>query len=83
MKEIANFIPHCDDDHCNLGSFQYICPACKKKNIDYDIWFKIDDIHHGLILDILCEHCFDKLSVYYDDINDFCYYVDYNTIDPG
>lgn len=91
MKEIANFIPHCDNDHCDLGSFQYKCPKCGCNNVDFDMWWKIDELHHGSVIDLNCEFCKEALISYYDEVTDFCYYVqimvsyqtDHNVVDPG
>jgi hypothetical protein len=66
-KTQGYFITHCDNPECDLGSFYYKCPVCKKNNIDYDIWWKQDNILCGESYDIECEECHETLKVIFSD----------------
>lgn len=35
-----NYIPHCDEPGCDLGTLEYTCPDCRTLVTDYDSWFK-------------------------------------------
>jgi len=36
-----SIIQHCDDPGCDLGSAEYDCPFCSKRNIDFgDLFYK-------------------------------------------
>jgi hypothetical protein len=68
-KTEALFVPHCDDPPCDLGVFEYTCPVCKHGGTDYDVWWSRDDILlHGAKPVFACEHCGEKLTVFWDDI---------------
>jgi len=69
------FIPHCDFDGCDLGTFTYTCPKCGKIIDDYEIWWKDDEIYRGQPCVFECEHCKASLMVSYDFEN-FGYFVE-------
>ncbi len=73
--EIGIFIPHCHDDHCNLGSFDYKCPICRRNIMDLDIWWESDSIHSGSIFWKKCEYCDGNIKIFYNEY-DFTYYID-------
>jgi hypothetical protein len=66
MKTKAYFIPHCDDEMCDLGIFQYICPHCNKNISDYEVWWEQDNILFGTNYVFKCEHCEKSLTVEWD-----------------
>lgn len=66
MKTEAYFIGHCDDENCDLGSFDYTCPCCGKFNVDYDVWWKADEIYGGTIHKFECDKCKANLVVKWD-----------------
>ena len=74
MRTEGNFIPHCDYNDCDLGTFQYTCPNCNKENNDYDVWWKQDDILTKIVDDFNCEKCNVSLSVEWDK-EEVQYYV--------
>jgi YgiT-type zinc finger domain-containing protein len=44
MPNELEFIRHCDDDLCDLGSAEYTCPSCGKYIVDYgDLWWEYFD----------------------------------------
>lgn len=59
----AYFINHCDLPECDLGTFEYKCPECKKYVIDYEIWWKQDEIWDGKKLNFKCPECGEELIV--------------------
>lgn len=65
-KTEATFIPHCDNENCDLGIFQYTCPKCNKTVSDYDVWWKQDDILIGNPETFNCEECSESLTVVCD-----------------
>lgn len=65
-KTEAYFIPHCDNETCDLGVFQYTCPQCNKTVSDYDVWWKQDDILIGNPETFNCEECSESLTVAWD-----------------
>ena len=67
MKTKAYFIPHCDNETCDLGTFQYICPHCNKNVIDYEVWWQQDNILTGTSEFFKCEECYEPLTVEWDD----------------
>lgn len=66
IKGEAYFINHCDDENCDLGSFDYVCPSCGKYCVDYDIWWKSDEVYSGKVINFNCLKCKIKLSLNYD-----------------
>ena len=62
-KTEATFIPHCDTETCDLGTFQYTCTHCNKTVSDYDVWWKQDDILIGNPETFNCEECRESLTV--------------------
>ena len=56
-KTESYFIPHCDNEYCDLGSFQYICPHCNESTIDYDVWWEEEKIWKGNPHSFKCEKC--------------------------
>lgn len=66
MKTEAYFIPHCDNETCDLGVFQYTCAHCKETISDYVVWWKQDDILCGIAHNFKCEKCDKELIVEFD-----------------
>lgn len=66
METEGVFICHCDDPPCELGVFEYSCPACKKNQTDFDVWWKQDEIWDGLHYEFKCESCGRPLVVSYN-----------------
>lgn len=65
----AYFIQHCDHEDCDLGSFETTCPNCNKNIIDYDIWWKQDEIWSGSIIELNCSECKTLLSLSYNKLD--------------
>ena len=59
----AYFIQHCDLPECDLGTFEYVCPKCEKYIIDYEIWWKEDNIWKGEEVNFQCPECGELLTV--------------------
>ena len=76
-REEAYFIPHCDDELCDLGTFETTCPSCGKYIVDYDVWWDADDVYHGTERVFDCEHCKSSLVVRWDK-EQIEYYVETN-----
>lgn len=57
LRENAFFTPHCDDVECDLGYFHSTCLKCEKPLMDYDIWWRKEEILSGKELKINCHHC--------------------------
>lgn len=74
MKEEALFIPHCDNPRCELGTFEFTCPSCKKYIVDYKVWWEQDEIYQGQPHNFNCVKCSRGLIVEYDK-NEYEYYV--------
>lgn len=51
---------HCDNPDCDLGSVHFICPACNKLNINYDLWW--EELKDGLKCN--CKHCKVNLEIH-------------------
>jgi hypothetical protein len=63
----AYYISHCDEYNCDMGKFEYTCPACGRLDHNYDtLWSEHDSILEGEIVDFLCEYCKVPLKIYYD-----------------
>lgn len=65
---VAAWVPHCDEPSCDLGTFQYECPACGKRGTDYEVWFDFEDVvieHKTVVCN--CEHCHATLTVKWHD----------------
>ncbi len=59
------YINHCDDCNCDLGSAEFNCPSCEKLNINYDeLWWNRDFI---TIIKIKCEFCKIELTAFYEN----------------
>jgi len=63
----AEFISHCDDNTCDLGSFLYKCPSCNNATIDYDVWWNQDDLYKNETINFNCEKCKTDLNVNHID----------------
>lgn len=35
------WVPHCEDENCDLGAAHYTCFVCLQDQIDYDLWWKM------------------------------------------
>lgn len=70
----AYFFEHCDEPGCDLGTFEYVCPECKGFTIDYEVWWKEDDIWKGEVVKFKCEKCGAELTVEWDKEN-YCFVV--------
>lgn len=59
VREPILFVPHCDDDECDLGSVQFQCLFCNAWVIDFDLWWKRDVIKNntGRPLRLICNRC--------------------------
>lgn len=68
-KTKAYFIPHCEDETCDLGVFQYTCPHCNETISNYKLWFKQDDIWSGISEKFNCKKCNKLLTVKFDKKN--------------
>lgn len=72
MNEVTEgfFISHCDGGEnfaCDLGKFEYTCPACGKESDDFgDVWWERDSIYGGQTTSFNCEKCEAPLQVRYD-----------------
>lgn len=71
--EEASFIPHCDDELCDFGKFQYVCPTCGELSTDYEIWWLKDRIFKGSKIRFKCSKCKQPLLVSWD--KDMQYYA--------
>lgn len=65
--DAAYFIPHCDNDNCDLGSLGYRCTHCNLEGNEYEVWWLQNDIFQGLTQIFECEHCKKKLKIYFDE----------------
>ena len=65
-KGEAYFIEHCDLPNCDLGTFEYVCPECGRHVVDYEVWWKEDDIWKGEIVPFKCLMCGKELFVEWD-----------------
>lgn len=74
MKTEAYFIPHCDDENCCLGTFEYECPCCQKSISDTSIWWHQDNIYNGKNKTFNCGNCKESLIVEWDK-KEFEFYV--------
>lgn len=57
VREPAMFVPHCDDPSCDLGALHYMCLNCEKPSIDYDAWWKREDVMNGEEVQVYCYRC--------------------------
>lgn len=56
MEIKVDYIQHCDDENCSMGTAEWTCPACDKHNIDYgDLFYDEHEKNSNLVLE--CEHC--------------------------
>jgi len=62
----AYFIPHCDNETCDLGSFNYQCPLCDTHCVDYDVWWKRDSVCNGEPHKFRCDYCKEELMVFFN-----------------
>ncbi len=62
-KTEAYFIPHCDNENCDLGEFYYTCPSCNRSSIDNGMWWKQYDIREGNQEIFKCDKCDELLMV--------------------
>lgn len=75
-KPEAYFIQHCDNENCDLGSFQYTCPHCEEVGVCYDTWWEQDDIMDGKPSEtIYCSKCEGRIQAFWDKEN-YIFYVD-------
>lgn len=56
MSQIEMFyIPHCDNEHCSLGTAEWDCPKCDGHNVEYgDFFYEEFDEHKG---ELCCDKC--------------------------
>lgn len=59
----AYFIKHCDFYGCDLGTFEYKCPACLKYIVNYEIWWNEDEMYYGKKISFKCPECGEELIV--------------------
>ena len=67
MGKLAYFYQHCENEHCDLGTFNYECPICHRKLVNYDMWGKQWDVYDsesGVVFN--CDNCGEKLIVSYE-----------------
>lgn len=76
-KSEGYFVGHCDDEYCDLGSFEYTCPCCEKYNTNYEIWWEEDNIYSGINYIFNCDNCNEELNVYWDK-NEIEYIIEKN-----
>lgn len=57
VREPAMFVSHCDDPSCDLGALHYMCLNCEKPSIDYDAWWKREDVMNGEEVQVDCYRC--------------------------
>jgi hypothetical protein len=63
----AQIVAHCDDPPCDLGCFEYVCPACEKRHSDYeDLWWNKDSLYEGGVHRFKCGGCKTHLVAYFD-----------------
>lgn len=60
---MAEFIKHCDDYDCDLGTFDFICPKCDSFVSDTTVWWKQDWLPH----EFNCPKCKTRLILSTDD----------------
>ena len=75
MRTQAYFIEHCNFENCDLGTFTYTCPHCKKSMDDYEIWWKEDEIWKGQPFNFICPYCETALMVSHDR-EEYGYFVE-------
>ena len=63
---MIDFVPHCDEGYCDLGSFHYTCPLCHEYSVDYDFWWHKNDIYDGIPHELKCDKCDKDLIVWKD-----------------
>ena len=68
VMEVVEFVPHCDDPDCGLGTFQSTCLHCERPMIDYDLWWKKDSIIAAKEYDITCYRCGGSLFIKHDGL---------------
>lgn len=73
-KTEAYFLQHCENEDCDLGSFQYTCPHCNGVSDDYEVWWQEDEIYAGAAHIFKCENCETMLMVEWDKL-EYGYYV--------
>jgi hypothetical protein len=79
-KTEGQFVSHCDGSEgysCDLGYFEYTCPACGRDCQDFDeVWWNKDDIYLGREVKFNCERCDKPLKIYYDKEEGEIYVLD-------
>lgn len=65
-QTIGYFFPHCEEENCILGRFEFKCPCCGEIAVDYDVWWKEDDIYSGNSETFNCDECGKELKVEWD-----------------
>jgi len=78
MKNELYFIPHCENDDCDLGRAFFKCPQCQKLNSNYDLWWKQEDLYKSDGIIIYCDFCYTPLLASYsnDIYNDFIFSIE-------
>lgn len=62
----ALWVTHCDDPSCDLGTFQYRCPVCRRWGKEYEVWWRFNDVVlNDQRVQFDCERCDSKLEAYY------------------
>jgi transcription elongation factor Elf1 len=59
----AFWVPHCDDHSCDLGTFDYTCPACDIDISSCHLWWN----HEDPVFSFKCRRCGAKLKTVYDE----------------
>lgn len=64
----AQFIPHCEEEGCTLGTLEFDCPYCSKSNVNYDNYYDDDKVFRGEKVAIECHHCTNTVVLECDNI---------------
>ena len=66
MNNKIEFINHCEDEMCDLGYAEFICPNCNILNNNYDnLWW--ERFNYEFIVDTNCNSCKNKLIAMYNN----------------
>ena len=66
IEEEGFFVPHCDDAECGLGTFKSTCLNCDRPIMDYDIWWRKDEVLNGREVELTCRWCEKELNIHAD-----------------
>jgi ribosomal protein S27E len=66
IHEDVRAVDHCDEG-CGLGTLQFDCPACGKRQVLYEGWWQYEDwvrdVRPEASFEIACEDCKTRFTV--------------------